>query len=80
MDHGHTHFKNMSHAARATIRPARFVCMRTFAYIATQEAISRYVQGGDRVFMCLYDLSKAFDSVEYSVLLRRLVFMAKCGE
>ena len=45
------------------------------AILATQEAISRYVQGGDRVFMCLYglyDLSKAFDLVEYSVLLRRL--------
>ena len=40
--------------------------------LATQEAISRYVQGGDRVFMCLYDPSKAFDLVEYSVLLRRL--------
>ena len=42
------------------------------AILTTQEAISRYVQGGDRVFMCLYDLSKAFDLVEYSVLLRRL--------
>ena len=35
------------------------------AILATQEAISRYVQGGDRVFMCLSDLSKAFDLVEY---------------
>ena len=26
---------------------------RADAILATQEAISRYVQGGDRVFMCL---------------------------
>ena len=32
----------------------------------------RYMRGGSRVFMCLYDLQKAFDSVEYSVLLERL--------
>ena len=42
------------------------------AIMATQEAISRYVEGGDQVFMCLYDLQKAFDTVEYPVLLKRL--------
>ena len=42
------------------------------AILATQEVISRYVEGGDRVLMCLYDLQKAFDSVEYPVLLKRL--------
>ena len=35
------------------------------AIFATQEAISRYVGGGNNVYMCLYDLQKAFDSVEY---------------
>ena len=39
---------------------------------ATQEVIARYLNSGDRVFMCLYDLQKAFDSVEYPVLLDRL--------
>ena len=39
---------------------------------ATQEVIARYLSGGSRVFMCLYDLQKAFDSVEYPVLLERL--------
>ena len=29
-------------------------------------------KGGRHVFICLYDLQKAFDSVEYSVLLERL--------
>ena len=42
------------------------------AIFATQEVIARYLQDGDSVFMCLYDLQKAFDSVEYAVLLDRL--------
>ena len=42
------------------------------AVFATQEVIARYLNSGDRVFMCLYDLQKAFDSVEYPVLLDRL--------
>ena len=32
----------------------------------------RYLQEGSRVYMCLYDLQKAFDSVEFPVLLKRL--------
>ena len=39
---------------------------------ATQEVIGRYLRGGSQVFMCLYNLQKAFDSVEYPVLLKRL--------
>ena len=35
------------------------------AVFATQEVIARYLNSGDRVFICLYDLQKAFDSVEY---------------
>ncbi len=42
------------------------------AIFATQEVIARYVREGSKVHMCLYDLQKAFDSVEYPVLLRRL--------
>ena len=42
------------------------------AIFATQEVIARYVRGGSQVFMCLYDMQKAFDSVEYPVLLDRL--------
>ena len=41
------------------------------AIFATQEAIARYVGGGSKVYMCLYDLQKAFDLVEYPVLFRR---------
>ena len=37
------------------------------AIFATQEVIARYMRGGSRVYMCLYDLQKAFDSVEYPV-------------
>lgn len=42
------------------------------AIFATQEVINRYLQEGSKVYMCLYDLQKAFDSVEFPVLLRRL--------
>ena len=42
------------------------------AIFATQEIIARYLRGGSRVYMCLYDLQKAFDSVEYPVLLEKL--------
>ena len=43
------------------------------AIFATLEVISQFVSDGDKVYMCLYDLHlKAYDSVEYSILLRRL--------
>ena len=42
------------------------------AIFATQEIIARYLRGGSHVYMCLYDLQKAFDSVEYLVLLQKL--------
>lgn len=40
--------------------------------LATQEVIAKYLRGGSRVYVCLYDLQKAFDSVEYPVLLEKL--------
>ena len=42
------------------------------AIFATQEVLNRYLLEGGKVYMCLYDLEKAFDSVEFPVLLRRL--------
>ena len=33
------------------------------AILSTQESFNRYLQEGSRVYMCLYDLQKAFDSV-----------------
>ena len=42
------------------------------AIFATQEAIARYVRGGSGVHMCLYDLEKAFNSIEYPVVFNRL--------
>ena len=44
----------------------------TDAIFATQEVISRYLNDGSKVFICLYDLQKAFDSLEYPVLLDKL--------
>ena len=42
------------------------------AIFATQEVVAKYLRGGSRVYMCLYELQKAFDSVEYPVLLEKL--------
>ena len=42
------------------------------AVSATQEVIAKYLRGVSRVYMCLHDLQKAFDSVEYAVLLEKL--------
>lgn len=39
---------------------------------ASQEIIARYMNEGSTVHMCLLDLQKAFDSVEFPVLLDRL--------
>ena len=37
---------------------------------ATQEVVGRYLQSGSQVFMCVYDLQKVFDLVEYPVMLQ----------
>ena len=42
------------------------------AIFASQELIARYISDGSTVYMCLFDLQKAFDSVEFPVLLDRL--------
>ena len=42
------------------------------AIFAPQETFGRYVREGGRVYICLYDLQKAFDSVEICVLLDQL--------
>ena len=50
------------------------------AIFATQEVIARYLKGGSRVYMCLYDLQKAFDLIEYPVLLKRLYDLGVNGK
>ena len=42
------------------------------AIFATLEVIAEYLNSGSKVLMCLYDLQKAYDSVEYPVLLEKL--------
>ena len=42
------------------------------AIFSTLEVLSIYSQRCEKVYMCFYDLQKAFDSVYYSVLLKRL--------
>ena len=50
------------------------------AIFATQAVIARYLNGGSTVYMCLYDLQKAFDSIEYPVLLKRLYDLGVNGK
>ena len=42
------------------------------AVFANIEAISHYLKQQDQVMMCAFDLEKAFDSIEFSVLLYHL--------
>ena len=44
----------------------------TNAIFTTQEVIAKYLNSGSKVYMCLYDLQKSFDSVEYAVLMDKL--------
>ena len=46
----------------------------------SQEAIARYVRDGSTIHMCLYDLQKAFDSVEFPVVLHRLFSVGVNGK
>ena len=42
------------------------------AIFSTLEVVSQFSQQNERMYMCFYDLQKAFDSVQYPVLLKRL--------
>ena len=42
------------------------------AIFSTQEALLKFVREGDKVYLCLYDLEKAFDSIEFATLLSHL--------
>ena len=41
-------------------------------FLLRKEFVAKYLREGSGVYMCLYDLQKAFDSVEYPVLLEKL--------
>ena len=49
----------------------------TDAIFATQETIAKHVREGSAVHMCLYDLQKAFGSVEFPVLLDHFFSIGK---
>ena len=42
------------------------------AIFSTQEALLKFVREGDDAYICLYDLEKAFDSIEFPILLSHL--------
>ena len=42
------------------------------AIFSTQEALLKFVREGDDAYLCLYDLEKAFDTIEFPTLLSHL--------
>ena len=42
------------------------------AIFSTQEVLINYIRQGDNPFLCFYDIEKAFDSVEFPILLQHL--------
>ena len=42
------------------------------AIFSTLEVVSQHSQNNEKMYMCFYDLQKAFDSIQYPVLLTRL--------
>ena len=50
------------------------------AIFATQELIARYISEGSTVHMCLFDLAKAFDSIEFPVMLDKLFSIGVNGK
>ena len=42
------------------------------AIFANMESMMHYTDQGDRIYMCTYDLEKAFDTVEYGILMKHI--------
>ena len=43
----------------------------TDAIFSSHEVLSQLARGGDRAYICFFDLQKAFDTVQYPLLLKR---------
>ena len=46
------------------------------AIFSTFEAVTKFAREGDNRYLCFFDLQKAFDSVQYPIMLKRVY---KCG-
>ena len=58
-------------------------CTRTHTYIyhaifSTQDVVLKHIREGDTPYLCFFDLEKAFDSIEYPVLLSNIFKHGKC--
>ena len=49
------------------------------AIFSTQEALLKFVREGDETYLCLYDLEKVFDLVEFPTLLSHFSSMKSMG-
>ena len=50
------------------------------AIFATQETLLTHVRNGGKPFLCLYDIEKAFDSIEIPILLKQLYSISINGK
>ena len=53
------------------------------AVFSTQEVLLNYIRQNNKPFLCLYDIEKAFDSIEFPILLSHLFslgLMVRCGD
>ena len=64
--------KVILHRMEIPFKEAGFPHSSQTAYQQTQEALLKFVREGDETYLCLYDLEKAFDSVEFPTLLSHL--------
>ena len=52
----------------------------TDAIFSTQEVLLNYIRQGEKPFLCLYDIEKAFDSVEFPILLQHILSIGINGK
>ena len=53
---------------------------RALQNISTQEVLLHYIRQGESPFLCFYDIEKAFDSIEFPVLLSHLQSIGISGK
>ena len=60
--------------------PYRKAVSSADAILLQKSFFAKYYRGGSCVYMCLYDLEKAFNSVEYPVLLEKILDVGVNGK
>ena len=66
-----SHLNQTAYQRGVSCSDATFTC---------QETISKFIRDGDSIYSCIYDLSSAFDTVEYPTLLSHLKMTGISGK